>query len=118
VSTELALWATILGACVISNVFRFAPMLLLDTPLLRDPRVQRFLEYASFAVIGGIIGNATLQRSVDAPLSAMFTTTNLTGLTAVLLTFALAARYRRHTLSCLLAGMIVYVALLRLGGGA
>jgi branched-subunit amino acid transport protein len=109
-------WVPILLAGAATQLLRLVPVLLVRLGSVGLPRgVERVLESAGFATIGGLIALVVLPAGgSDHGLLSRETASRVA---ALLLAFVLFLRWRRGLL-CLAAAYAAYVLLARVSGGA
>lgn len=107
-SEHALIWAVIVAGSAITYLLRAAPFVLfrVDASAESSPWF-RFLDYAAFAILGGIIGNSLFEPLDGAPLDGFATVQNLIGAIAAASTFALFVRINRP-LVCLGLGIALH----------
>lgn len=101
------IWLVILAGATASYAFRSLPLLAFSylTPENRDAGILRFFDYATYAIIGGIVGSALLG---GADLSTAVQTPQLMiGLITVIASFAFCLKVQGNLLP-LFAGVSLY----------
>lgn len=107
-SDHALIWVVILAGGAITYLLRAAPFMLFRVQ--GDAEASpwfRFLDYAAFAILGGIVGNALFTSADSAALGGFATAHNLIGVIAVAVTFALYVRLNRPIV-CLGIGVALY----------
>lgn len=107
-SEQALIWAVIVAGGAITYLLRAAPFVLFRVGADAEASPWfRFLDYAAFAILGGIIGNALFTPAQGAALGGFATPRNLIGVIAVAVTFALYVRLNRPIV-CLGIGVALY----------
>ena len=104
------IWLVILAGAGASYAFRSLPLLMISRLDLEEggSDVLRFFDYATYAIIGGIIGSALIGG--DALSAAIRDPRLAVGLATVAATFVFCLRYRGSLLP-LFAGVGLYLGL-------
>lgn len=112
---DAAVWLVLAGSALVTFTYRVLPALV---PQLRyastDTAWLRFFDYASYAVIGGIVGSnllsaAGLSPTVDLLAADLLATPFVPGLCGVAASFAIAVITQRQAVA-IVAGLVVFQA--------
>ena len=112
---HIGLTSLILAAGGLTYLLRAAPVLLFQHRTIdTNARAFRFLEYAAYAIIGGLISGSVVKSSALLHLSSGLPWDSVARIIVVLVTFALAIRVRQPVV-CLAVGLTLFFLLRSIG---
>jgi branched-subunit amino acid transport protein len=112
---HIAITVIILAAGGLTYLLRAAPVLLFQHRTIdTTARPFRFLEYAAYAIIGGLISGSVVKSSMLLQLSSGLPWDSVARITVVLVTFLLAIKIKQPVV-CLAMGLVLFFLLRSIG---
>lgn len=107
---SLRIWLIIAAAACVTNLLRAGPVLLFSRAARTTSGVFRFLEYASYVIIGSLISASAVSPKTLRSPSLASVADSVVAIVVVGFSFALATRVRQPVV-CLVAGLSLFLVL-------
>ena len=112
---HIAITVIILAAGGLTYLLRAAPVLVFQHRAIdTTARAFRFLEYAAYAIIGGLISGSVVKSSALLHFSSGLPWESVVRITVVLVTFVLAIKVKQPVV-CLAVGLVLFFLLRSFG---
>ncbi|MBF0276443.1 MAG: AzlD domain-containing protein [SAR324 cluster bacterium] len=109
------LWLALLAAGVLTYLIRTAPLFFARRFLSEESIVTRFLGYASYGVLGGLISLTTLKLNNSTEYGIFGIKPGIIPTIVALIVVCGVTYKTKNILICLVSGLVVYFGLYRMG---